>query len=182
MKSENVSGTPNCPSSSTTGTDCGPEIETADAHKACTNHPPPGQSPNTDPLSCSMFVRFCSWDQRAAGGLSAWCDSALWTPALSLIFQKQNLAGDRVELTRSPTTACESKLLPSMSVNIGCCSQQAITLSLPGWTVNPKGTQDGNNSSCCIHLLPMHSEETPDEKARDTGPRELRYTAKEWFQ
>ena len=71
------------------------------------------------------------------------------------------------------------KILPAISVNKECCSHQAFTLQPPGWMVSPEGTQDGRGRPPPNHqtLQPppmVHPEETQDEKAQDTGPRELR--------
>ena len=78
------------------------------------------------------------------------------------------------------------KILPTTSVNKGCCSHQAITLQLPPM-VNLEQTQDWNRmpvikQSATAWPSPMRYPEEIQGKIQDAGPIELRCISKEWLQ
>ena len=70
-------------------------------------------------------------------------------------------------------------------------SKQDIAVVKSSHDSHPDGEPRGNSrfKQDAWHIavttgatLITHPEETQDEKAQDTGPRQLRCTAKEWFQ
>ena len=80
----------------------------------------------------------------------------------------------------SHPTGCELKMLPTISINKGCCSHQplqppSLTPPLPHRLVNPEGTQDGNfmptlESSETAATLMLYPEEIQGEKPRILAP------------
>ena len=70
-----------------------------------------------------------------------------------------------------------TKNVTATSVNNGCCNHHIIGIS--GWKQKRPAIYQ---STAAATLQMVHPDETQDERTQATGPRDLSWTSKEWFQ